>query len=321
MTTAPELSASKPSRLAEAKRAIARWLRSARDGRISSRRTTIAILKAQQDATLDGVLVVSPEGQVLSYNSRFLELWGIPEKIAASANDEQLLAYAAEKVAQWDSFIEQVNYLYKHPNEIRTGDRIALKDGRIFMRASVPVTTDGQYAGRSWHFRDVTEAQRVEVLQGALFRIAQLARETQDLQEFYRQIHEVVGTLMEATNFYIAEYDSERGIVNYPYFVDQFDPAPEGEPPGRGCTAFVLRTGKPLLATPDVFERLCADGEIELVGHRSMDWLGAPLKTGDRTWGIIGVQTYEPSKRLTPNPRSPLSPPREKRSVASRCTP
>ena len=306
MTTAHELSAPKPSRLAEAKRAIARWLRSARDGRISSRRTTIAILKAQQDATLDGVLVVSPEGQVLSYNSRFLELWGIPEKIAASANDEQLLAYAAEKVAQWDSFIEQVNYLYKHPNEIRTGDRIALKDGRIFMRASVPVTTDGQYAGRSWHFRDVTEAQRVEVLQGALFRIAQLARETQDLQEFYRQIHEVVGTLMEATNFYIAEYDSERGIVNYPYFVDQFDPAPEGEPPGRGCTAFVLRTGKPLLATPDVFERLCADGEIELVGHRSMDWLGAPLKTGDRTWGIIGVQTYEPSKRLTPRDKEIL---------------
>src|SRR5437870_4879301 len=282
----PDLSAPQPSRLARARRSFLRWLHASRSGDSSSLRTAIAILKAQQEAMLEGVLVVDPEGKVLSYNRRFLEIWGIPEEVAAKSDDQQLLTYAATKVAQWDTFIEQVNYLYKHPNEIRTGDRIALKDGRIFMRASVPVTTDGQYAGRSWHFRDVTEAQRVEVLQGALFRIAQLARETQDLQEFYRQIHEVVGTLMEATNFYIAEYDSERGIVNYPYFVDQFDPAPEGEPPGRGCTAFVLRTGKPLLATPDVFERLCADGEIELVGHRSMDWLGAPLKTGDRTWGI-----------------------------------
>src|SRR5205823_11874534 len=35
------------------------------------------------------------------------------------------------------------------------------------------------------------------------------------------------------------------------------------------------------------------------VGHRSMDWLGAPLKTGERTWGVIGVQTYEKSKRLS----------------------
>src|SRR2546428_4244058 len=37
-----------------------------------------------------------------------------------------------------------------------------------------------------------------------------------------------------------------------------------------------------------------------------MDWLGAPLKTGDRTWGIIGVQTYEPSKRLTPRDKEIL---------------
>jgi len=39
---------------------------------------------------------------------------------------------------------------------------------------------------------------------------------------------------------------------------------------------------------------LSAEGEITLwIGHRSVDWLGAPLKTGDRTWGVIGVQTYE----------------------------
>ncbi len=302
----PDFSSSKPSRLAKARRDFARWFRLSRGGDVPSSRTTTAILKAQQEAMLDGVLVVDPEGGVLSYNRRFLELWGIPEEAAAKSNDQQLLTYAAEKVAHWDSFIEQVEYLYKHPKEIRSGDPILLKDGRVFMRASVPVTTDGKYAGRAWHFRDVTESRRVEVLQTALFRIAQLARETEDLHEFYREIHEVVGTLMEATNFYIAEYDADRGILSYPYFVDEFDPAPEGRPPGRGCTAFVLRTGKPLLATPEVFERLCAEGEIELVGHRSIDWLGAPLKSGDRTWGVIGVQTYEPSKRLTPRDKEIL---------------
>src|SRR5260370_9378128 len=111
---------------------------------------------------------------------------------------------------------------------------------------------------------------------------------------------------MEATNFYIAEYDAENDIVTFPYFVDEFDPPPEGEPPGRGVTAFVLRTGKPLLATPEVFERLSADGEIALVGHRSVDWLGAPLKTGDRTWGVIGVQTYQKSKRPSPRDKEIL---------------
>ena len=306
MTLQPDLSAPRPSRLARAKRVFARWFHASKGGALSSLRTTVAILKAQQEAMLDGILVVGPDARVLSYNRRFLEIWGIPEEVASKGDDEQLLSYAADKVAHWDSFIDQVKYLYNHPSEIRTGDPIALKDGRVLLRASIPVIADGNYAGRAWHFRDITEARRGEALQNALFRIAQMARETQDLNEFYREIHEVVGTLMEATNFYIAEYDERRDIVSYPYFVDQYDPEPQGEPPGRGVTAFVLRTGKPLLATPDVFERLRAEGEIELVGHRSMDWLGAPLKTGDRTWGVIGVQTYEESKRLSPRDKEIL---------------
>jgi len=204
MTLQPDLSAPRPSRLARAKRVFARWFHASKGGALSSLRTTVAILKAQQEAMLDGILVVGPDARVLSYNRRFLEIWGIPEEVASKGDDEQLLSYAADKVAHWDSFIDQVKYLYNHPSEIRTGDPIALKDGRVLLRASIPVIADGNYAGRAWHFRDITEARRGEALQNALFRIAQMARETQDLNEFYREIHEVVGTLMEATNFYIA---------------------------------------------------------------------------------------------------------------------
>ncbi|HEX9500993.1 MAG TPA: PAS domain S-box protein, partial [Thermoanaerobaculia bacterium] len=289
-----------------AKRLFARWFHGLHDGGVPSLRTAFAILKAQQEATLDGILIVDSEGRVLSYNRRFLEIWGIPEDVAAAADDKQLLKYAAEKVAHWDSFIELVDYLYKHPDEVRSGDPIALKDGRILMRASMPIITEERYSGRAWYFRDVTEEGRGEAMRNGLFRIAQMAREATNLSDLYREIHEVIGTLMEATNFYIAEYDAENDIVTFPYFVDEFDPPPEGEPPGRGVTAFVLRTGKPLLATPEVFERLSADGEIALVGHRSVDWLGAPLKTGDRTWGVIGVQTYEKSKRLSPRDKEIL---------------
>src|SRR5262249_34243807 len=157
---------------------------------------------------------------ILSYNRRFLEIWGIPEEVASRANDEELLGYAARKVAHWESFIELVNYLYKHPTEVRTGDPIALKDGRFLMRSSIPITTDGVYTGRAWHFRDVTEQGRGEAMQNALFRIAQMVRETRDLCEFYREVHQIIGTLMEASNFYIAEYDAEKDIVTFPYFID-----------------------------------------------------------------------------------------------------
>ena len=51
-------------------------------------------------------------------------------------------------------------------------------------------------------------------MQDALYRIAELASAAQDMQEFYRAIHEVVGELMDAENFFIALYDEERQLIN-----------------------------------------------------------------------------------------------------------
>ena len=262
-----------------------------------SLRTTVAILKAQQEATLDGILVVDSTGRILSYNRRFLEIWGIPSQVAATADDNELLGYAADAVADWDGFIELVNHLYTHPDEVRTNDPVVLKDGRILERTSVPVVVGGAVAGRAWYFRDVTEAEKAEKLQSALFRIAQLSRESENLDTFYAAVHAVVGELMNATNFYIAEYHPEHGVLTFPYFVDEYDKAVQYLQPGRGLTAYVLRTGRPLLATPEVFAELAQAGEVESVGTPSVDWLGAPLKTGEQTWGVIGAQTYDEKTR------------------------
>src|SRR5438552_1420751 len=289
---------SAPSRVQRARRALVRLLKRARRPMTrQSLRTTIAILKAQQEATVDGILVIDHDGHILSYNRRFLEIWGIPESVAASADDNDLLGYAADLVDDWDAFIELVNYLYANPDEVRTDDPVHLKDGRVLARTSVPVTTKGKRAARAWYFRDVTEAKRAERLQSALFRIAQLSRESEDLDHFYAAIHEAIAELMDATNFYIAEVDAKRGVVNFPYFVDQYDPQPIDLPIGHGLTAYVLRTGHALFATPDVFEELHNRGEITAVGAPSVDWIGVPLKSGDETWGVIGVQSYDDSIR------------------------
>jgi diguanylate cyclase (GGDEF)-like protein/PAS domain S-box-containing protein len=271
-----------------------------------SLRTSLAILKAQQEATLEGILVVDNQGKILSYNHRFLEIWRIPESVAAAADDNELLGYAAESVADWQSFIDLVNYLYEHPDEVRSNDQVRLKDGRTLARASLPIVVGDEIRGRSWYFRDITEAVKSEKLQSALFRIAQLSREAESLDTFYAAAHAVVGELMDARNFYISEYDAEHDRLTFPYFVDQRDERTDGMNPGRGLTAYVLRTGKPLLATPEEFERLVREGEVESVGSPSIDWLGAPLKSGDQTWGAIVTQSYEETSRYTEKDREVL---------------
>ncbi|HUP49673.1 MAG TPA: EAL domain-containing protein [Thermoanaerobaculia bacterium] len=279
-----------------------------RDGRAGDDlRTTDAILKAQQEATLDGILVVDGERRVLSYNRRFLEIWGIPAEVAAFATDEELITYAFDAVADVDAFTRGVEALYGDPTAVRSEERIELKDGRTLSRTSIPVkTSEGGVTGRAWYFHDITEAQRSKRLQAALFRISQLSHESGDLPAFYAAIHQVVGEMMDATNFYIAEYDAERDILTFPYFVDQFDTAPDGRPPGRTLTAYVLRTGKPMLITPERFESLVKRGEVELIGAPSVDWLGVPLRTGELTWGVLSAQSYDERRRYTERDREVL---------------
>lgn len=298
---------SPPPHLANARSVLARWLRGGRTrASHESLRTTVAILRAQQEATLDGILVVDDRGAILSYNRRFLEMWGIPEETARSADDNELLGFASDKVKDWNEFIELVNHLYTHPDAVRGGDIVEMKDGRVLSRASVPIVSGRRIRGRAWYFRDVTESVRNEAMQSALFRIATLSREVHNLDEFYGAVHGIVNGLMEATYFYIAEYDAAHDILTFPYFVDKYDVAPVGRPPGRGLTAYVLRTGKPLLATPEEFEELKRSGQVESIGADSVDWLGVPLSTGDRTWGVIGVQTYDEGARYTERDRDLL---------------
>jgi PAS domain S-box-containing protein len=153
------------------------------------------------------------------------------------------------------------------------------------------------------------EQARAAKVQDALYRIAELASAAQDMQEFYRAIHEVVGELMYAKNLYIALYDEERRLINYPYWADELDDDwPEanewvefGNRQARGVTGYLLRTGKPQLLSYERHQVLIEQGEIELVGALTDDssWLGVPLKAEGRTVGGLVVQSYTKDVRYT----------------------
>ena len=144
------------------------------------------------------------------------------------------------------------------------------------------------------------ETERAEKVQGALYRIAELASAAQDMQEFYGAVHAVVGELMYARNFFIALYDEERQLINWPYWDDEVDVDwPEantwvdfGSRQSRGTTAYVLRTGEPQWLPRERQEELIAQGEFELWGEMSEDWLGVPLTSEERTVGALVVQSY-----------------------------
>ena len=147
----------------------------------------------------------------------------------------------------------------------------------------------------------VVSDTRSAQVQAALYRIAETASAAQDMQEFYAEIHRIVGELMYANNFYVVLYDEERRMMNWPFGVDTagdsfagpnvWEPMGTGE--ARGLTAYLLRKGTPMLLPQADIDDLIERGEITPIGVRGVDWLGVPLRSEGRTVGAMVVQSYQ----------------------------
>jgi len=120
------------------------------------------LLSTQQEVSPDGILVVDEKGAILSFNHRFIALWGIlPEAIGAQS-DELALQLVLDKLVDPQEFLCKVRFLHEHPSET-SQDEIVLRDGRTFDRYSAPMHgPDSRYYGRIWYFRDITERKVAE---------------------------------------------------------------------------------------------------------------------------------------------------------------
>ena len=140
---------------------------------------------------------------------------------------------------------------------------------------------------------EIDERRQSELLQSALFQIAAKASQAEDLGTLYASVHRIVSTLLNARNFYIALVDPEGDVLRFPYFIDEFDAPPGPQKLGRGLTEYVLRSGQPLLVSDQQVEQMAAEGLVELIGSPSCEWLGVPLKRGERTFGVLVIQSYQ----------------------------
>jgi diguanylate cyclase (GGDEF)-like protein len=149
---------------------------------------------------------------------------------------------------------------------------------------------------------EVVERVRAETLQKALYRITELSVTCLTQEDFYREVHDVVGGLMNARNFYIALVSEDASTLHFVYSVDERDRTRASRPLGWGVTEYVIRNARPMLASLSEVRALAARGEIRQgTGTPAHSWLGAPLLNGEEAFGAVVVQSYLPEESFTPD--------------------
>ena len=132
----------------------------ARTGELAS---SVALLNATLEASVDGILAVDLQGNVTSYNRRFAELWQFSDEILARRRLAELADWAGRQLKNATTLSERVQQLRNSP-ERENFDVLEFRDGRIVERLSRPQHIGEKCVGSVIAFRDITERKQAEAM-------------------------------------------------------------------------------------------------------------------------------------------------------------
>ncbi|MGD9159199.1 MAG: response regulator [Desulfobacteraceae bacterium] len=120
------------------------------------------ILSTQQETSLDGIIVVGDKGDILTYNRRFMDMWGLSADIMNSGSGNYVLVHVRDKIKVPSAFLAQIRYFADNPGE-KGFQEIELLDGSIYECYSSPMKgRDEGFFGRVWYFRDISARREAE---------------------------------------------------------------------------------------------------------------------------------------------------------------
>jgi PAS domain S-box-containing protein len=252
------------------------------------------------DNAFEGMFQTTPDGRYLRVNRALARMYGYtgPEDLMAAVSDIGTAVYVDpsrrdefKHLMERDGSVEGFEYQVRR----RDGHAIWLSE-----RAWVIRDERGRIASYDGAVEDITERKRSELERHVTTDILRAVSSTENLSDLLCQVHRALKRLVPAENCFVALYQEAAASFEFPFFVDEFDTAPESTPLGRGCADYIFRTGRPALIPANKFKELAQQGEVELLGTPSVSWLGVPLKTPTATIGVLVVQDYTTPQAYSP---------------------
>ena len=251
-----------------------------------------------------GIEIYDQDGIQIAANKASLQMFGITDESSAgfnlfngtSLNDE-----LKEKLHKGDTIAYQVFFDFDRVTALnqyktnRTG-----KAAMDYVITPVKSTDDGSVLAYLLQVQDITDRLRDEKIQKVLYNISNAVFITRDLEDLIGIIQLELGTLLDTTNFFVAFYNEETGMLSCSYMQDEQDKIEEW-PAEKSMTGVVVRTNKPLLANRHEIMEMNKRGEIDLIGAHAECWLGVPIHANGKVTGAFVVQSYKDPNAYTKN--------------------
>ena len=223
------------------------------------------------------------EKQIMSVGFIFILLAGI--------NDAIMFFFNFTGIRLYDVSFLQTGFFYTYVQFSRYSQLHTYLENRVRVKTKDLQGTNDKL------LLEISKKNRSEGINKALFAISNAVNITKDLNDLYKQIHCVLGNIIDFTNFFIAIVNERKKTLYFPYYVDtideDFSPIANFDPKDS-LTGFVVSNRKPLLLKREKLQELANRNGVW--GPVPLIWMGVPLIVKDEIIGVIVVQSYTDPK-------------------------
>jgi PAS domain S-box-containing protein len=241
-----------------------------------------------------GLWFADENGKLIRGNPAGVKIWGAESRVG----QDEYGVFNARRLPSMEKIEPKDWALAKTIREgITVVDELLEIDGfdgkkKVILNYTAPILDDeGKIGGAIVLNRDITERYKSDLIHHIQYTIARSMVTAGSLNELYEITRRELNTLFDTSNFLVAFYNEQTGMLSSPFDMTDEETIPEWSA-DKSLTGAVIGQAKPLLLSKAQISEMAERGEIRLHGQRAEIWMGVPLRISDVVNGAIVVQSF-----------------------------